>query len=232
MNTIILSVIITFISCRALCQNPINEIYKNDKDGLYEDHYLTGQLMCRCTLKDGNIVSKRECFYKDGKPWVVEEFSNGKFNGRCFLLNENQDTVYIEQYANDTLLNTRNFHYYKSGKLKTKRIITYLNEDLPTGKKPVSSKRVFGGIRTTPKEKELSPNFGTEIRYYETGEVSDSLPIQKGLYNGEAESFYPSGKRKSVSHYKDDELDGLFIEYDEKGTEIKRTAYSKGKKAG
>lgn len=187
--------------------------------------------MCRCTIEDGKIVSNRECFYKDGKTWVIEEFSNGKYNGKCFLLNENQDTVYFEHYTNDTLLDTRNFYYYKSGKLKTKRVITYMNEDLSTSKKLVSSKRVIGGIRTTLKEKQLSPNYGTETRYFESGELSDSLTIKKGLYNGEAKSFYKSGNLKSASHYKDDKLDGLLIEFDEQnGVEIKRTTYSKGKR--
>lgn len=187
--------------------------------------------MCRCTIEDGKIVSNRECFYKDGKTWAIEEFSNGKYNGKCFLLNENQDTVYIERYANDTLLNTRNFRYYKNGKLKNKRVIIYLNQDLPSTKKLVVSKRVIGGIRTTLKEKELTANYGNETRYFESGELSDSLTIKKGLYNGEAKSFYKSGKLKSVSHYKDDKLDGLFIEFDEKnGGEIKRISYSKGKK--
>ncbi|MNK01960.1 MORN repeat variant [compost metagenome] len=221
MPQIIFFIITTCWFSTSFCQNPVNELYKHEKDGLFEEHYLSGQLMCRCMIEDGKIVSKRECFYKNGETWVVEEFSKGKFNGKCFLLNEKQDTVYIERYANDTLLNTRNFYYYKSGKLKTKRIITYLNDDLKEGEKLVSSKRAISGVKTTLKEKQLTANYGTETRYYESGEVSDSLIIRNGLYNGEAKSFYRSGKLKSVSIYKDDQPESR-IEYDESGVEKKR----------
>src|SRR5687768_16560879 len=90
---------LTIVNLFALhSQNPINELYKYEKNGLVEEFYLSGELKCRCTVVDGKISSDRECFYKNGDVWVVEQISNGKFNGLNYLLNEKKDTVYIEKY--------------------------------------------------------------------------------------------------------------------------------------
>lgn len=53
--------------------------------------------------------------------------------------------------------------------------------------------------------------------------------MKDNLFNGEAEGFHPNSKTSFKATYKDGELDGYAIQFDEDGKETSRRSFKNGK---
>ncbi|MBK1882108.1 hypothetical protein JIN85_06770 [Luteolibacter pohnpeiensis] len=62
------------------------------------------------------------------------------------------------------------------------------------------------------------------------GTVKTRCHYEKNLITGKAEGFYPSGKLYYTLSYKDGQLDGPAVKYDENGKEIDRQSWSEGQR--
>lgn len=152
---------ITFIG-----QNPVNEMYKGEAEGVHQNLHINGKVRCKYTIKDGNLHNNRTCYYNNGNLWVVEEFDNGAFNGTNFLLNKKQDTVYIEVYKMDTLLYSKNYEYYRNKNLKSVSEVWYTNDATLT-KNPFKTKKRLDGVKINLIKTESTINNKKMINYYD-----------------------------------------------------------------
>lgn len=146
-------------------QNPVNEMYKGESDGPHSDLHINGKVRCKYTIKNGNIVNNRTCYYNNGNLWVVEEFNNGAFDGVNYLLNKKQDTVYIEEYKMDTLVYSKNFNYYKNKTIKSIIEVWYYNDSTLTSN-PFKTRKKINGVKINLIKTESTMNNKKVITYF------------------------------------------------------------------
>ena len=140
-------------------------MYKGESDGPHSDLHINGKVRCKYTIKNGNIVDNRTCYYNNGNLWVVEEFNNGVFDGTNYLLNKKQDTVYIEEYKMDTLIYSKNFTYYRNKTIKSITEVWYYNDSTLT-ENPFKIRKKINGVKINLIETETTMNNKKVISYF------------------------------------------------------------------
>ena len=79
-----------------------------------------GNINYTCDYTDGKINGTRSEYYANGKPYKVEKFSFGEYNGDQEFFDATGNLIYSAQYKNDEMHG--NLNIYKNGKLvKSKR---------------------------------------------------------------------------------------------------------------
>jgi antitoxin component YwqK of YwqJK toxin-antitoxin module len=233
-------------------QNPVNAMYAGEKDGKVVSNYGNGKVQTECTIVNGNIQGDRLSYYKDGKLQVKEHFEKGSYNGTCFFLKNTGDTISITVYAHDTLKFSKNFEYYKDGKLKSSSSVTYIPDpstpfnsmfvargtmdnfvvDLNVFEQTYNNHGVYreyyksGGLKLMANTKKVFLE-GKATEYYENGTKKVESNYSSGKLNGEYKEYYENYTKKIVGAYRDDKKDGEFKEYDEAGN-VKTTVYQDG----
>tara|TARA_B100000809_G_scaffold250009_1_gene281991 strand:+ start:1428 stop:2033 length:606 start_codon:yes stop_codon:yes gene_type:complete len=188
-------------------QNPVNEYYKEMKDGTYKDYYKNGQLRIQYIIKNGNADSTHLFYYKNGQLKSSTNFDNGHFHGTNTEYNEKGDTTIIEKYRNDTLLVYKQMTYYPSGQLKYEQIRIF----------PTDSK-------SNPFLKSATNEINLIVKY----DLNKSI---KELPNtATVRKYHKNSNLKSLSYTVNNVLEGVFEYYDKNGQPTKTETWKKGKK--
>lgn len=217
MSNVVVTIVFILFFISAWSQNPINKMYQGEKDGPNSDLYFNGATRCTYTILNGNLEGDRTCYYKNGDLWVLEQFTDGKFNGTNFHLNKRKDTVYIEKFQNDTLIFSKNFKYYRNNALKEIKTVSYL-KDSSLVDNPFNHRKTFGGIRINYSKAELEhSNNGVIQTFYKSGKIRSIGELRKNVFHGKYLEFYESGALKIDTQYQEGKLEGDYILYDPNG---------------
>lgn len=73
---------------------------------------------------------------------------------------------------------------------------------------------------------------GKYTKTYVSGAIAEQGSFNNGVKEGRWFTWYPSGKKKNITHWKKGRLSGRVNEYSEAGTLILKGNYRKGKKQG
>lgn len=182
-------------------------IQVNDRNGFSETISSKDRLS---KYKNENFLSSQP--YKK----VIRIFKNYKNNNKISKLTSYYDNGMIEQYLE--ALNGRAFGKY---------IKWHKN-----GKKSVEAK-VIGGSAGLNSLHQSDWIFDGICRAFDKeGNLISTFNYKVGKLEKEAIYYFPSKKIKRIENYKNDFLDGKFIEFDEDGKVIYESFYEKGKKEG
>jgi hypothetical protein len=64
---------------------------------------------------------------------------------------------------------------------------------------------------------------------FPNGKTARRIPLEKGVFNGLAEGFHPNGATSFKAGYRNGELDGDAVQFDEEGNETSRRRFKLGK---
>ena len=103
---LLLILILTFASCSPRLTEKVEARYPNeqpqivrkyDKSGncVYEmEYYETGQLRMEGPMKDGKRQGEWKAYLRDGRPWSIGGFKDGKMDGPSTVYRENGNLRY------------------------------------------------------------------------------------------------------------------------------------------
>jgi antitoxin component YwqK of YwqJK toxin-antitoxin module len=233
--------------------NPVNASYAGVPDGPDEDYFINGQVRSKCTIKGGNVDGERISYYRHGQFFLREMFANGEYNGINYALTEHGDSLYYEEYAHDSLLASKEWRYYKSGKLKSVSTTWFVKDSsMKKGLFPgkdrfkvytMDENKMEQLVHNTNIDVDYYENgkiksyieykngncHGKYILYYENGNVKQNSPCKDGKWHGPYLEYYENGWLKIRTTNKDDYYDGEYFEYDKQGVLKKYFEYKEGK---
>jgi antitoxin component YwqK of YwqJK toxin-antitoxin module len=64
---------------------------------------------------------------------------------------------------------------------------------------------------------------------YEDGKVARKIPLKGNRFDGKAEGFYHTGKPQFTAEYRQGELNGEVVKFDDEGQENSRQTFKDGK---
>lgn len=103
-------------------------------------------------------------------------------------------------------------------------------ENYDEGLKTGTSKTYYmDGQVSEEKNWEKDIENGVWRQYFPTGKPKLETRVDKGVRNSVYYTYYENGKFETKGHYKNDQMDGDWIYYDQNGTEIQRINYVMGK---
>ncbi|HKJ41055.1 MAG TPA: hypothetical protein VKA27_03130 [Sunxiuqinia sp.] len=79
---------------------------------------------------------------------------------------------------------------------------------------------------------ESIPYTGTYTKYFDNGNTEMQMKLDKGIKNGEVKIYFENGKLKEIRHYKNNEMDGTWITYNQKAQKVALANYNEGVKNG
>ena len=189
-------------------------------DGYWITYYPTG--IKKSEGKRTNFLLDSIWTFYDNKGDTLQKISYmfGKKNGYYFVysyegLKHGRDfgvVILRELYVNDRREGI-SYYYFEDGKMKSE--VSYVN-----GKRQGLSKEYNNeGIIQS-------------LKYYHNGHLTDKEEInridQRGIRQGVWKDFYPDGKLKTERTFRDDMLDGLYKEFNNKGNLILVLKYEGG----
>lgn len=192
-------------------------------DGLFKSYFDNGVLMEAYTYKEGKIDGIYESFYRNGKPEHKFQYVAGK-----------KDGPQEEHYEDGTLSLTRTFHNGKPDGINTyygKKGTVYgtvtFRDNVPVALKFTSPDGKT--LREAENRKGVNP-----LEYYnEYGVKKTSMQLDdKGLVQGKASYYNTSGVLSNEIDYKDDEEEGVSVNYYKNGKVNSKRHYKAGKTDG
>lgn len=224
--------VLLFVNFIAYGQNPVNETYKGEEDGDHMDYYFDGGDRCKYTIKNGNLQGVRLFFHRNGSLAGLEQFDQGEYHGINLGFTENGDSLFVEQYAHDTLLYTRNLQYYKDGTLKLVSVVHYVRDSSLT-KNPFRTTKGIGKIGISLKATEKTfHNYGYIEEYDTSGALTRTCDFLNGEYTGTYREFYASGAVMTEAQVVDFKFEGPQTEYFENGFVKSQATYVNDKLHG
>ena len=196
-------------------------LIRNGKpDGFWISYYVTGIKKSEGLRTNFLLDSTWNFYNENGDTNEIVNYYNGKKNGYyikySYEVNKNSEKIgYIsskELYLND-VKEGKSYYYHSNGNLK--ELIEYKNG------KPYNS-----GVEYNDK------GYITGIKEYRNGNLTSIEKInsfdKSGNKNGIWREYYTDGKIKKEENYKNDELDGVSKEFDEKGKTVSLIRYKEG----
>lgn len=211
-------------------ENPISANYRSYPDGEHKIYYPSGALYIHFAKVNGRLRGDYLCYYKNGKISEWNKFDAGQFHGPAISFDQKGDTTGFDYYRHDTLLISKQWTYYKNGKVKDYYCANF---------KDSLVRNAFDRQDTTHKKyfeydtrKLLTENYNMDefAGYYETGELKYKVKGIKWQYEGEYTEYFKNGKIKEKGYYKSDQLEGDYTIFNENGT-IKAQKYYRAGKA-
>lgn len=223
--------IVLFVTGSTFAQNPVNEAFKGQEDGTYQEWFRNGNLRVDGNFINGNIHGEWKTYNKNGSLFERIYFNNGKFHGHDTGYGKNDSIQTETYYKNDTLVYHKEFKYYKSGSLKAERLVFFDSTALALNpfidaKNPVIGKITYDirkGIATLKSS-------GAYRTFYQNGQVKVEEVLINDERNGQCFIYYESGKVKYEYFCENGYLKGESKKYNKNGELIKTEIWEKGKK--
>ena len=213
--------------------------YHDNGEIFFEDTYKNDKLNGKTIRYRGDSVLEYSGQYKDNKKhgkWIYYHdngnrncegsysFRSGKPIGEwTFFHHENESIYYTVSYEKNKEVGER-VEYNLDGQLRRKFIINGLKKD---GYYIEFDKADSNVILQEGKYKNDKLNGKWEV--YKNGQVVLSRMYVDDKLDGPYLEFYPDGKRKRVSTFKDDKLEGEETIFNELDKVIQKTFYKNGK---
>lgn len=173
-------------------------------DGSLKEYYENGQLSSEGQVKNGKADGEWKEYYDNGKLKIKSSYINLKLEGAK------------EEYYEDGPLKEK--YIYKNGQLNGETV-SYDKDQKPFARFQFSNDKLQSAIYFDKAGKQIS----TSERKNDRVELDIFLPDgtksthriinDKGEIDGQETDYYPSGKIREVTEYKDGEKNGISTEY-------------------
>jgi len=180
-------------------------------------YYWNGEISSKGTYDYGDKTGKWEYYNEDGKLNRVSEYENDKKSGKEISYYEN-GKIENERFYRDGLLEGTANYYSNDGQPEHRR--EYLHDQLIS----------YTYFDAAGKAKTIEVvNETAEIKiYFKNGKLARQFTINKGMYQGEYDRYYPSGQIYEKGFFKDDDATGEDIFYHPNGKVKEKRNYTFG----
>lgn len=206
-------------------ENYINGLQEDEQKEFYDTP--SSPIMLKFTIKN-NLKEGKEILYSvKGKVLMEGNYTSGKLNGNIKRWSDETGELIYEATYKDGYRIGKEIEYYTANQIA--KITTYSNQErnkkvityTPKGEVTFEAMYQNGVLEGVVLENNPVEGFWTESTY------------KSGKKEGETKTFYkPSKKLRSKEIYKNNVLEGDYVEYFENGKIKTKGLYRAGKKAG
>jgi uncharacterized protein len=196
------------------------EFYTNGlQEGEYISYYDNGQLSFKYTGKKGKVDGDIQYYDKDGKLYSTATFDNDKVKAARYFDKTGKQISSSELSKGKLDL----VAYRPDG---TKKVFTPYN-----AKGEVNGKQIY--YAGSGKEKETNNYVNSELNgestsFFTNGQKYATTTYVAGKKDGYYTSWYMHGTKQEEGWYKDDQLQGEWLFYNEQGVLVTRTSFLNG----
>ena len=167
-----------------------------------------------------------------------EYYSSGKIKAICNYNKNKQKHGYFGNFYENGVL--KSSYYYKYGKINGYVVHFYPNSVLKSYCMYSYNRKIGffksyhenGCLKTFWKYDKYGKKTGTELEFYNDGNLKSKTQLKNDERNGKRMEYFPNGNVYLISFYKNNERNGKYLEFDENNNLIHSSFYLNGKLNG
>ena len=198
----------------------VSSFKNNVADGIFISYYQNGNIKDKQNYKNGNEEGEGLFYYENGQLEEKYFMKNGKLDGEAINY-FNDGKIRNKAIYKDDIILEEEVHENNEIKKNTFKNEEIVQQDIYTKNKILKATIFF-----------LENEKTKIITYHKNRNKQEEVFTINGLLDGEAFSYYPSGKIENKSFFKNGKREGESLTYYENGKLKRKNLYKNGMKNG